>query len=125
GHLHRVVRLQIEAGRAGEVAVPGDAAEQQAEPDAGLHAGALHHVHGLEADIVGVLERSNAAAAVEGDVELAGQAVERARIEDVEVPGARIGARIDELLRVDAGGGRAGDVADVVGAGAAGHEPEI
>ena len=65
------------------------------------------------------------AGAVEGDVELARQAVERAVVEDVEVPFARVGPRVDQFLRVDAGGRRAGDVADVVGAGAARAEAEI
>ena len=65
------------------------------------------------------------AGAVEGDVELARQAVERAVVEDVEVPFARVGPRVDQLLRVDAGGRRAGDVADVVGAGAARAQAEI
>ena len=113
------------AGLAREILVAGDAAEQQPEPDAGLDAEAVLHLHGLEADVVGVLQRRNDAAAVEGDVELARQAVERALVEDVEVPFARIGARVDQLLRIDAGGRRAGDVADVVGAGAARAEAEI
>src|SRR6185312_9887901 len=69
--------------------------------------------------------RGNATAAVEGDVELARQAVERARIQDVDVPGAGVGPRVDELLRVDAGGRGAGDVADIVGPRAAGDDPEV
>ena len=94
----------------------GDAAEQQAEPDARLDAGAIDHLDGRKADVVGVLERGDRAAAIERDVEFARQAVERARVEHVEVPAARVGPRIDQLLRIDAGGGRAGDVADIVGA---------
>ena len=96
--------------------MPGDAAEHQTEPDAGLDAEAVLHLDRLEADVVGVLQHRNDAAAVEADVELARQAVERAVVEDVEVPFARIGPRVDQLLRVDAGGRRAGDVADIVGA---------
>ena len=65
------------------------------------------------------------AGAVEGDVELARQAVERALVEDVEVPFARVGPGVDQLLRIDAGGRRAGDVADVVGAGAARAQAEV
>ena len=65
------------------------------------------------------------AGAVETDVELARQAVERAVVEDVEVPFARIGPRVDQFLRVDAGGRRAGDVADIVGAGAARAQAEV
>ena len=59
------------------------------------------------------------------DIELARQAVERALVEDVEMPFAGVGPSVEQLLRVDAGGRRAGDVADVVGAGAARAEPEI
>ena len=64
-------------------------------------------------------------AAVETDIELARQAVERAVVENVEVPFARIGAGVDQFLRIDAGGRRAGDVADIVGAGAARAQTEI
>ena len=63
--------------------------------------------------------------AVERDVELARQAVQRALVEDVVVPGPRVGPRVEQLLRIDAGGRRAGDVADVVGAGAARAQAEI
>ena len=111
--------LHDDAGLVGEVPVPGDAAQQDAEPDARLDTEAALHLHGLEADVVGVLQHGDGAGAVEADVELARQAVERAVVEDVEVPLAGVGPRVDQLLRVDAGGGRAGDVADVVGAGAA------
>ena len=63
--------------------------------------------------------------AVEGDIELARQAVERALVENVEVPFARERAGVDQLLRIDAGGRRAGDIADIVGAGAARAQAEI
>src|SRR5205814_10115205 len=53
------------------------------------------------------------------------QAVEPALVEDVEVPFARVGPRIHQLLRIDPGGRRARHVADVVGAGAARAEAEI
>ena len=105
--------------------VSGDAAEAEPEPDAGREPEAILHLHRLEADVVGVLQHRDDAAAVEGDVELARQAVERAVVENVEVPLARIGPRVDQFLRIDAGGRRAGDVADVVGAGAARAEAEV
>ena len=95
------------------------------EPDAGLDAEAVPHLDGLEADVVGVLQHRDDAAAVEPDVELARQAVERAIVEDVEMPFARVRARVDQFLRIDARGRRAGDVADIVGAGAARAQPEI
>ena len=41
------------------------------------------------------------------------------------MPFARVRPGVDQLLRVDAGGRRAGDVADVVGAGAARAQPQI
>jgi hypothetical protein len=106
--------------------VAGDAAEQQAEPDARLDAAALlDHLDGGEADIVGILEGGDGTAAVEGDIELAGQAVKRAGVEDVEMPGAGEGPRVEQFLRVDARGRRAGDVADTVGARTAGDEAEV
>ena len=91
----------------------------------GVDAEAVLHLDRLEADVVGVLQHRDEAGAVEGDVELARQAVERALVEDVEVPFARVGPGVDQLLRVDAGGRRAGDVADVVGAGAARAQAEV
>src|SRR5208282_4714729 len=112
-------------GISGEIAVAGDAAEAELEPDAGSKAEAIVHPHRLEADVVGILQHRNGAGAVESDIELARQAVERAVVEDVEVPFARIGARIDQLLRVDACRRRASDVADIVGAGAARAQPQI
>ena len=59
------------------------------------------------------------------DVELARKAVERAVVEDVEVPLARVRPRVDQFLRIDAGRRRAGDVADIVGAGAARAQAEV
>ena len=83
------------------------------------------HLDGLEADVVRVFQHRNAAGAVEGDVELARQAVERALVEDVEVPFARIRPRVDQLLRIDTGGRCAGDIADIVGARTARAKAEI
>ena len=105
--------------------MPGEAAQAEPEPDAGLEPEAVVHGDGLEADVVGVLQHRNDPGAVEADIELARQAVERAVVENVEVPFARIGPRVDQLLRVDAGGRRAGDVADIVGAGAARAQAEV
>lgn len=59
-----------------EILVPGDSAEFQAKIDSRGHSFTgrqrlfLFHAHRHEADIVGVGERGDAAAAVEGDVEL-------------------------------------------------------
>ena len=120
-----ILRLDQHAGVAGEIAVAGDAAEAELEPNAGRKTESLVHPHRLEADVVGVLQHRNGAGAVERDVELPRQAVERTVVEDVEMPFARVGTRVDQLLRIDARGGRAGHVADIVGAGAARAEAQI
>ena len=78
-----------------------------------------------EADIVGVFQDRHAAAAVEGDVEFARQSVHLAMIEDVVVHGAAQRPRVVELLRIDAGGRAAGDVADIVRPRAARRETQI
>ena len=124
-HFAGVARLHQHAGIAGEIVMPGDAAKPELEPDAGREPEPVVHLHRLKGDVVGILQHRNRAGAVEGDVELARQAVERAVVENVEMPFARERPRIDQLLRIDAGGRRAGDVADVVGAGAARAEPQI
>src|SRR5262249_62024045 len=98
--------------------------ERQPAPGSRLAAEAILRLDGLKADVVGIFEHGNDAGAVEADVEFARDAVERAVVEDVEVPFARMGSRIDQLLRVDAGGRRPGDVADVVGAGPARTKPQ-
>ena len=125
GDLRRLLRLDDDAGVAREILVAGDAAEREPEPDAGLGAEAVLHLDRLEADVVGVFQHRNEAAAVEADIELARQAVERALVENVEMPFARVRPRVDQFLRIDAGGRRAGDVADVVGAGAARAQAEV
>ena len=103
--------------------VPGDAAEPEAKPDAGLGAKAVLHLDRGERDVVGVFQHRDLAGAVEGDVELARQPVQRAIVEDMVVPLPRIFAGIQQLLRIDPGRRRARDVADVVGAGAARAQP--
>ena len=124
-HRDAVLRRAHDSGVAGDVAVARNAAEHDAHPDAPLDARPVAHLDGLEADVVRLLEHRHDAGAVERDVELARQPVERAVVEDVEVPGAGKRPRIDQLLRVDSRRRRAGDVADVVGAGAARAQPEI
>jgi len=116
----RCVRgLDDDSGLAREILVSGDAAEQEPKPYARLNAEAVFDLDGLKADVVGIFEHGNDAGAVEADIELARDAVKGTVVENVKVPFARAGARVDQLLRVDAGGGRAGDVADIVRAGPA------
>ena len=102
-----------------------NAAENELEPDAGLNAGAIFDFDGLEADVIGVFKRWNGAAAVECDIEFAGQTIERALVQDMKVPRTGIGPGIDQFLPADTGSGVAGHVADVVGAGAARGEAQI
>ena len=123
-HCYAFLGLQQDAGFEGEIEMAGDAAQLQAEVDARLEPGAAGDLARHEADVVGVLEHRDATAAVEGDVELARQAVHLAVIEDVVVHGAAERPRVVDLLRVDAGGRAAGDVADIVGARAARGEAQ-
>ncbi len=69
------LRSDQQPGVAREIAVPGDAAEQDPEIDAGRDGLALADRDRRKADVVGVLEHRNRAAAVEPHVELARQAV--------------------------------------------------
>ena len=123
-HFYAFLGLQQDAGLEGEIEMAGDAAELQAEVNARLEPGAAGDLARHEADVVGVLEHRHAPAAVEGDVELARQAVHLAVIEDVVVHGAAERPRVVDFLRVDAGGRAAGDVADIVGARAARGEAQ-
>ena len=120
-----VLGFADDACAAGDVAMSGDSAEQQTKPDAWLAPAPIADQHGLETDVVGLFQCRNTAAAIEGDVELARQAVQRAIIEDVIVPFARQRPRVAQFLWIDAGGRRSRDVADVVGARAARAQTEV
>ncbi len=80
GDLGGFAGLDDGAGLARQIPMPGDTADNELEPDARRDARAVFDLHRLKADVVGVLERRDRAAAVEGDVELARQTVERALI---------------------------------------------
>ncbi len=125
GHRCRLGWLDDHTSVAGKSAVAGDAAKHQPEPDARLDAVAIFYRDRLKADVIGVLQHRNDAAAVKADIEFARNAVERTLVENVKMPFAGIGPGIDQFLRIDAGGRRAGDVADIVGAGAARAQAEI
>ena len=81
--------------------------------------------HGGESDIVSVFQHRDLAGAVEGDVEFARQSCQRAVVKDVIMPFAGILARVEDFLRIDPGGRRSRDVANVVGAGTARAQAEI
>src|SRR6185437_14253403 len=66
GDVQAFLRREQHASVASKVAVPGDAAEQQAEIDARRDGFAIVDGDGGEADIVGVLEHGDLAAAIEG-----------------------------------------------------------
>ena len=103
----------------------GDAAQFHAEINAGRNVLPCADAHRHEADVVRVGQCADRSAAVEGDVELPRQAVHLAMMANVVVHFAAQRAGVDELLRIDAGGRRAGDVADVVGPGAASDDAEV
>ena len=102
-------------GVTGEVLVTRDATERETKPNTRLDTEAGLHIYGLKSDVVGILKHRNAAGSIKADIEFARQPIERALIQDMEVPLARIGPRIDEFLWVDAGGRRPGHIPDVVG----------
>jgi hypothetical protein len=120
-----LLRPQQQPRVAGEIAVAGNAAEQHAEIDSGRNRLTLAHRNRREPDVVRVLEHRDAAAAVERNVELAGQAVEFAMLKDRVVQVATERPRVDQFVGIDARGRAAGDVADVVGAGAARRQAHI
>ena len=89
GDFAGVLWLDENAGVAGKIVMPSDAAQAQLEPDAGRKPRALVHLHCLEADVVRIFQHRNRAGAVEGDIEFAWQAVKRAIVENMEMPLAR------------------------------------
>ena len=61
----------------------GNAADNELKPDAGCDTGAILDLNGLEADVIGVLECRDRAAAVKGDIEFAWQTIERTLIQNM------------------------------------------
>ena len=116
GNLRRLGRSHEDAGLAPEILVAGDAAKRQPEPHSRLDSEGVLHRNRRKADVVGVLQHRDHTCAVESDVELARDAIERTIVEDVEVPFASVRPGIDQFLRIDTGSRCAGDIADVVGA---------
>ena len=98
GHFGRVGGFDQHAGVAGEAQMPGKAAKAEPEPDARRQAEAVLHHDRLEANVIGVFEHGNNAGAVEADIELSRQAIERAVVENVEMPFARVGPCVDQFL---------------------------
>jgi hypothetical protein len=70
--------------------------------------------HCNEPNVVGVGNRIHSTAAFERDIELAREVVEIAVVQNVMVQGVCIRARVEQLLAIDAGGGRSGDVSYII-----------
>jgi len=68
-----------------ELLVAGDAAQQNAEIDAGRHVAALADAHCLETDVVGVSHDADGSTAIESNIEFSRKFIEIAQVEDVEV----------------------------------------
>src|SRR5262249_6811697 len=114
GNLAGVGRFNDDAGIARKILVAGQTAEAEPEPDPRIETKSLFHRRRLKADVVGVLQNWNSAGTVEGNIEFARQTVQRPIVEDVEVPFARIRPSVDKFLRIDAGGGRTGYIANII-----------
>ena len=95
GDLRRFFRSDDHSGVAGEILVARDAAQREAKPHARLRSETGLHLDGLKSDVVGILKHRYATGPVKSDIEFARQTVQRAFIENMEVPFARVGARID------------------------------
>jgi hypothetical protein len=118
-----LVRQEQNSAVAREDPVTGDAAEHHAEINSGRDRLVGPDGDGGEAYVVGVFQNPEPPAAVKGDIELARQAVQPAVVQDVMVEFAGERPRVDQLLRIDAGGRAARQIANVVGPGAARGSP--
>src|SRR5882724_4489303 len=96
-----LVGTKEEAAVGGELLVSGNAAEEDAEVDAGWDAVAFVDTGGDKADVVGVGNGGDGSSVVEGDVELAWEIEEVARVSDVGLHGLCKGGDIDELVWVE------------------------
>src|SRR5208283_2670882 len=120
-----LARRNDDAGLAREITVTGNAADDELEPDAWRDICAILDLNGLEANIIGVLERRDRTATIKGDIEFAWQTIERALIQNMKVPRARIGPCIDELAWTDSCRCVPSHIADIVGARTASCQAQI
>src|SRR5262249_60230983 len=107
-----------------ELLVAGNAAKCEAKPHTRLCPETRFHLDSLEPDVVGIFEHRYAAGPVKSNIELARQAIQGAFIENVEMPLARVRARVDQFMRINAGGRRARHIPEVVGTGPARAQAE-
>src|SRR6185437_8596135 len=121
----RVFRPDDDAGVLGKIPVAGNATNRQLEPDAGLNGETFLDLDRSERDVIGVFKHRDLASTIERDVELARQPGQRAIVENVIVPFASVRAGVDQFLRIDAGSGRARDIANVVSSGATRTQSDV
>ena len=117
GH-HRLFGRADHPRVAGQIAVAADATEADTAVHAGLRIGAGADFDGLKRDVVAVADGRNRAAVVEGDIELARQGAQLARIEHQirQAPCKR--GQIDQLTAVEPRRRGRRHIARGVGAGA-------
>ena len=84
-----------------ELTMPSDAAEEDAEVDAGGNAPAFADFDGHEADVVRVGDNGDGASVVERDVELARQLVHVGRVGDVGLQRFGEGGDVNQFLGID------------------------
>src|SRR5438128_1026040 len=125
GEGNTFLRLDKNAAVAREVFVAGDAAQCESKVHARGKFFVFIHADGCESDVIGVFERADRAAAIEGDVEFSRQAIKLTMVEDEMVQFFRQRTRVDQFLRIDSRGWAGGDVADVVRAGAAVDDSQV
>src|SRR5262245_53753281 len=80
--------------------------------------------NGFDADVVGVFDGADEASAVVGDIEFTWQIVEGTIVDDRSGEFVEKRQNIDQLDRVDPGGGIGSEVADIIGSGAAGMKAD-
>ena len=80
----------------------GDAAEREPIPHARCNGGACEDLDGLKADVVCVFKGGDGAAAIKADVEFARQAIKRPVVQNVHMHVVRVGAGVEQLLRINA-----------------------
>ena len=73
GNGDELIRTQQQAAIGRKLLVPRDAAQQHAKVHARRHTPAFTDPHSNEADVIGIGQRRDGAAVIEGDVELARQ----------------------------------------------------
>ncbi len=111
--------LQEQTSILGKLLVTGDAAKLHTKIDSRLDTLPFGDANGVESDVVGICANGDASAVVKGDVELAGQSVEVAVVQDVVMHRLGIGQDIEDFLGIESAGRTGRNIAQVVSPGAA------